>query len=76
MNGELDSGLPRPSDFAIGSSRSRAAARALAGSRIKSLMQVAIIHIARASSDGLPPMQRIQSTDCVVEVRHIAGDEG
>lgn len=76
MNGKADGGLPRPSDFPIGSARSRGAARALAESRIKSFITVKIVHIARSGSDGLPRMQRIQSSDSVVEIRHVAGDEG
>jgi hypothetical protein len=75
MNGKTNDGLPRPSDFQLGSSRSRAAARALAETRIKWFITVKIIHIARSDSDGLPPMQRIQSSDSVVEILHIAGDE-
>ena len=74
MNGKTDDGLPRPSDFQLGSARSRAAARALAEARIKSYIQVTIIHIGRGGSDGLPPMQRVESNDSVVEIRHVASD--
>jgi hypothetical protein len=76
MNGKADDRLPSPSGFPLGSPRSRAAARALAGSRIKSFIQVEIIHIGRRDSDGLPSMRRIQSNDSVVEIRHVAGNEG
>jgi len=76
MNRKVDDGLPRPSDFPVGSPQSRAAARALAESRIKSFIQVKIIHIGRSGSDGLPSMRRIQSSDSVVEIVHIPSDKG
>jgi hypothetical protein len=76
MNGTTDDALPRPSDFPMGSPRSRAAARALLESKISASIRVRIIHIGRGGSDGLPPMQRIRSDDCVTEIVHVAGDEG
>jgi hypothetical protein len=76
MNGKLDSGLPRPSDFSVGSTQSRAAARAQAESRIKSFIHVKIVHIGRSSRGGLPSMQQIRSVDCVTEIIHVAGDKG
>lgn len=75
MNGLEDDAFPRPSDFSVGSPRSRAAARALAESRIKSLIQVKIIHIGHGGSDSLPPVRRIRSDDSVTEIVHVAGDE-
>jgi hypothetical protein len=76
MNGKLDDGLPRPLDFPVGSPQSRAAARVLAESRTKSFLQVKIVHIGRTDSDRFPPMQRIKSVDSVIEILHVAGDEG
>lgn len=76
MNGKTDDGLPRPSDFPVGSPRSRAAARSMAERSITSLICVEIVHIGRRSSDGLPPMQRIPSSDSIVEILYVAGDEG
>lgn len=76
MNSNLTDGLPRPSDFPVGSPESRAAARAMAERKIKSFIRVKIIHVGRRGSDGLPPMQRMRSIDCVTEIVHVAGDEG
>jgi hypothetical protein len=76
MNGKMDDGVPRPSDFPVGSPRSRAAARALAERKILAFIRVKIIHIGRSGSEGLPPMQRIQSDGSVTEIVHVAGDEG
>lgn len=75
MNGDMDGGLPRPSDFPVGSPRSRAAARALAESKISASIRVKIIHIGHGSSDDLPPVQRIQSDNSVIEIVHMASDE-
>ena len=75
MNGNADDDLPRPADFPVGSPRSRAAARALAECKISTSIRVKIIHIGHRGSDGLPPMQRIQSDDSVVEIVHVTGDE-
>ena len=74
MNGKMDDGVPRPSDFPVGSPRSRAAARTMAERKIRAFIRVKIIHIGRSGSEGLPPMQRIQSEDSVTEIVHVAGD--
>lgn len=68
-------GLPRPSDYPMGSPESRAAARAMAQDRIKTFIRVRIIHIGREGSDGLPSPYRIQSEDCIVELIHVGGDD-
>jgi len=75
MNGKEHDGLPLPSDFPVGSPRSRAAARALAECKISTSIRVKIVHIGHSCSDGLPAMQRIQSDDSVIEIIHVAGDE-
>ncbi len=76
MNGTIRDGFPRPSDFPVGSPRSRAAARAIVGPKIRATIRLKIIHIGHNGSDGLPPMQRIESDDSVTEIVHVAGDEG
>ena len=75
MNRKADDGLPRPSDFPVGSPQSRAAARALAEHRIRSFIRVKIIHVGRRGSEGLPPMQRMQSGDDIVEIEHVGCNE-
>ena len=75
MDGKVGDALLRPSDFPVGSPRFRAAARALVEQRVRSFIRVKIIHIGRSGSEGLPPMQRIQSDDSVTEIVHVAGDE-
>lgn len=75
MNGTVGDVLPRPSDFPIGSPRSRAAARAMAERKISSFIRVEIVHVGRSRNDGLPPMQRIKSDDCVVEFVHTGGED-
>ena len=75
MNSNLSDGLPRPSDFPVGSPESRAAARAMAERKIKTRIRVKIIHVGHSGSDGLPPIQRIQSDDSVTEIVHLAGDQ-
>lgn len=75
MIGKGGGGVPRPSVFPVGSTQSRAAARALVERKIKSFILVKIIHIGRGDSDRLPLMQRIQSDDSVTEIVHVAGEE-
>lgn len=68
-------GLPRPSDFPVGSPESRAAARAMAERRIKSFIRVKIVYVGLRGSEGLPPPERIESEDSVTEIVHVAGSE-
>jgi len=75
MRVAVPSGLPRPSDYSMGSPESRAAARAMAERRIKSFIRVKIICIGLRGSEGLPPPQRIESEDSVTEIVHVAGSE-
>jgi hypothetical protein len=75
MSGDIREGLQRPSDFRLGTTESRAAARAMAERRIKTFIRVKIIHIGERGSDSLPLPYRIQSEDCNIEFVHVGGDE-
>jgi hypothetical protein len=74
-NEAMCNGLPRPSDFPVGSPVSRAAARAMAERRIKSFLRVKIVYVGLRGSEGLPPPERIESEDSVTEIVHVAGSE-
>jgi hypothetical protein len=75
MNEAINRGLPRPSDFPVGSPESRAAARAMAEHKIKSFIRVKIVYVGLQGSEGLPPPERIESEDSVTEIVHVAGSE-
>ncbi len=75
MREPIRDGFQRPSDFRLGSTESRAAARAMAERRIKTYIRVKIIHIGERGSDILGVPYRIQSEDCIIEFVHVGGDE-
>jgi hypothetical protein len=74
-NEAINGGLPRPSDFPVGSPESRAAARAMAERRIKSSIRVKIVYVGRRGGEGLSPPERIESEDSITEIVHVAGSE-
>ena len=74
-NEAINSRLPRPSNFPVGSPESRAAARAMAEWRIKGFIRVKVVYVGLRGGEGLPPPERIESEDSVTEIVHLAGSE-
>ena len=75
MNGKTDDGSLRPSDFLLGSLRSRAAARASVEHRIRSFIRLKIIHVGCSGSKKFRPMQRLRSGDDILEIVHVGCNE-
>lgn len=68
-------GLPKPGNFPIGSSESRAAARAQLErlNQPKEILRVRVIHVGHDGKEPLPPPQRHRWTGGVTEIIHVAG---
>ena len=75
MNEAINGGLPRLSDFPVGSPESRASARAMAARKIKTRILVRIIHVGKSVSDVLGLPYRVESEASVVEFVHVGGSD-
>jgi hypothetical protein len=68
---------PQPGDFPIGSVESRAAARALADKFVdeRPVFCITIEHVGAPPGKSLPPPCRRESSECIIDFRHVTTAE-
>ena len=65
---------PRPEDFPIDSTESRAAARAMITREPEKVIRLTIVHIGHDGKEPLPPSSRSEGDGGVTEILHVGSD--
>ena len=73
MSGSSRYSGPRPEDFPIGSTESRAAARAMMTREPENVFRLTVVHVGHDGKSPLPASTRSEWNGGVTEILHIAG---